>query len=83
MTRKELLAVEYFAKYFKHCLMANNSLPALTTVLCLSCSISRTKKANLLELETLSIYEMRIEHRPGKQLANADALSRKSPSNVA
>jgi hypothetical protein len=76
MTRKELLAVVYFTKYFKNYLYGkqftvrtdHSSLRWLLNL--------KNPEGQLARwLETISMYEMRIEHRPGKHHANADALS--------
>lgn len=77
VTRKELLAVVYFTKYFKHYLYGrkfilrtdHSSLSWLTTF--------KNPEGQLAWwLEVLSTYNMEIQHRPGKQHLNADALSR-------
>jgi hypothetical protein len=78
VTRKELLAVYKYVKHFNHYLYGRKFLirtdhQALVWLL-------NWKKPNtsqycswIAELET---YDMQIEHRPGKQHVNADALSR-------
>ena len=78
VTRKELLAVVYFAKYFKHYLYGKQ-FTVRTDHSSLRWLLNFKNPEGQLArwLETLSIYKMRIEHRPGKQHANADALSRK------
>ena len=78
VTRKELLAIVHFVKYFRHYLYGRPFL-------------LRTDHGSLRWLfnfkepggqvarwiETLSSYDFEIQHRPGKQHGNADALSRK------
>ena len=77
-TRKELLAVVYFTKYFKHYLLGRRF-------------VVRTDHAALQWLRRmpepvgqqarwigfLEEFEYEIAHRPGKQHGNADALSRR------
>ena len=76
-TRKELLAVVYFTKYFKHYLYGrkftlrtdHNSLRWLTNFKSPEGQLARW-------LEVLSTYDMEVQHRPGKQHRNADGMSR-------
>ena len=75
MTRKELLAVVYFTKYYKHFLYGNefkirtdySSLKWL-----LNCKNPEGQLARWFE----SNFQMTIEHRAGSKHRNADALSR-------
>ena len=78
VTRRELLAIVYFVKYFRHYLYGRQFL-------------LRTDHGSLRWLfnfkepegqvarwiETLSTFTFEIEHRPGKQHGNADDLSRR------
>src|SRR6266516_3276162 len=77
VTRKELLAVVYFTKYFRHYLLGAQF-------------VIRTDHAPLRWLkltpepigqqarwlEKLEEFQFRVEHRPGRHHTNADALSR-------
>ena len=77
VTRKELLAVINFVKYFRHYLYGraftvrtdHGSLRWLMKFKNPEVQIARW-------LETLSSYEFKIEHRPGRVHRNADGLSR-------
>lgn len=77
VTRKELLAVVNFVKHFKPYLYGrkftvrtdHGSLRWLLNFKNPEGQIARW-------IETLGSYEMHIEHRPGTQHRNADALSR-------
>ena len=77
VTRKELLAVVHFCKYFKHYLYGkrftvrtdHGSLRWLMNFKSPEGQLARW-------LEVLSVFDMTIEHRPGTQHRNADALSR-------
>ena len=77
VTRKELLAIVYFVKYFRHYLYGRQFL-------------LRTDHGSLRWLfnfkepegqvarwiEALSTFDFDIQHRPGRQHGNADGLSR-------
>lgn len=78
VTRKELLAVVYFTKYFKHFLYGKQ-FTVRTDHSSLRWLLNFKNPEGQLArwLESLSVFDMKIEHRPGKQHANADALSRK------
>ncbi|MCG8044653.1 MAG: hypothetical protein JAY66_03025, partial [Candidatus Thiodiazotropha taylori] len=77
VTRKELLALVHFVKYFRHYLYGktftartdHGSLRWLTNFKNPEGQIARW-------LETLSSYMMKIEHRPGRLHGNADGMSR-------
>ena len=77
VTRKELLAVVYFVKYFKHYLLGrkftlrtdHGSLTWLYKFKEPDGQISRW-------IQQLSAYDFTILHRPGKKHGNADAMSR-------
>ena len=79
VTRKELLAVVHFVKYFRHYLYGkrftvrtdHGSLRWLLNF--------KNPEGQLARwIEVLSTYDMEIQHRPGAQHKNADALSRHS-----
>ena len=79
VTRKELLAVVHFVKYFRHYLYGkrfkvrtdHDSLRWLLNF--------KNPEGQLARwIEVLSTYDMEIQHRPGTQHKNADALSRHS-----
>jgi transposase InsO family protein len=77
VTRKELLAILTFVRQFRHYLLGrkflirtdHNSLAWLTRFKNPDGQLARW-------LEELSQFNMEVSHRPGKQHANADALSR-------
>ena len=77
VTRRELLAIVFFVSQFRHYLYGrkfkirtdHGSLRWLLRF--------KNPEGQLAHwLEVLSTYDMEIEHRPGKQHQNADALSR-------
>ena len=82
VTRREMLAVVYFTKYFKHYLLGRKF-------------IVRTDHGSLTWLQNfkepdgqihrwiqqLSQFHMKIEHRPGNRHGNADAMSRLKTDN--
>ena len=77
VTRKELLALVHFVKYFRHYLYGktftirtdHGSLRWLMKF--------KNPEGQLARwLEVLSSYSMKIEHRPGRLHGNADGLSR-------
>ena len=76
-TRKELLAVVRFTRHFKHYLLGlrftlrtdHNSLLWLMGFRKIEGQLARW-------IEELSVYNMEIVHRPGKDHVNADGLSR-------
>ena len=78
VTRKELLALVYFVKYFRHYLYGQKftartdhaSLRWLTNFKNPEGQVARW-------LEVLSMFSMAIEHRPGRLHVNTDGLSRK------
>ena len=78
VTRKELLALVYFVKYFRHYLYGkqftartdHGSLRWLMNFKNPEGQVARW-------LEVLSSYSMKIEHRPGRLHGNADSLNRK------
>ncbi|KAK3106230.1 hypothetical protein FSP39_015710 [Pinctada imbricata] len=77
VTRKELLAVVHYVKYFRHYLYGrqfrirtdHGSLRWLINF--------KNPEGQLARwIEVLGMYDMKIEHRPGSQHRNADTLSR-------
>ncbi|PIK34749.1 hypothetical protein BSL78_28428 [Apostichopus japonicus] len=77
-TRKELLAVVYFVRYFRHYLLGKPFL--LRTdhgSLRWLFSFKEPEGQVARWIESLAPYEFKIEHRPGTKHLNADALSRK------
>ena len=78
VTRKELLTLVYFVKYFRHYLYgqkftartAHASLRWLTNFNNPEGQVARW-------VEVLSMFSMTTEHRPGRLHGNADSLSRK------
>ena len=77
VTRKELYAVVYFTKYFKHYLVGKQFLlrtdhSSIRWLL----SFKDPEGQVARWIEALSEFDMKIEHRPGKQHGNADGLSR-------
>lgn len=76
-TRKELLAVVWFVRQYRYCLLGN-----LFTVRTDHASLTwllrfREPKGQLARwIEELSRYKMILKHRAGKGHQNADALSR-------
>ena len=81
VTRKELLALVYFVKYFRHYLYGrefivrtdHGSLRWLMNFKNPEGQVARW-------LEVLSTYIFTVEHRPGRLHGNADSLSRKPVS---
>lgn len=77
VTRREMLAVVYFTKYFKHYLLGrpfrlrtdHGSLTWLQNFREPDGQIHRW-------IQQLSQFHMKIEHRPGNRHGNADAMSR-------
>ena len=77
VTRREMLAVVYFTKYFKHYLLGrgfklrtdHGSLTWLQNFKDPDGQIHRW-------IQQLSQFHMKIEHRPGNRHGNADAMSR-------
>ena len=77
VTRKELLAVVYFVKFFKHYLYGTKFL--LRTdhgSLRWLCNFRNPEGQIARWLEVLGTYDFEIQHRPGRQHGNADAMSR-------
>lgn len=82
-TKKELLSMVTFTKYFKHYLLGaefvlrtdHNSLRWLHNFQGIEGQLARW-------LEQLSSFQYKIVHRPGKQHSNTDALSRLPALNL-
>ena len=77
VTRKELLAVVHFIKYNRHYLYGKRFL--LRTdhgALRWLCNFKEPEGQLARWLEVLGTYDFNIQHRPGRQHGNADALSR-------
>jgi transposase InsO family protein len=78
VTRKELLAIVYFTRYFRHYLVGKpfqlrTDHSALTW-------LNKTRDPigqNARWLEQLGEFTFTIQHRPGQRHGNADALSRR------
>ena len=78
VTRKELLAVVYFIRYFRHFLVGRpfklrTDHSALTW-------LNKTRDPigqNARWLEQLGEFDFEVQHRPGQSHGNADALSRR------
>ena len=78
VTRKELLALVYFVKYFRHYLYGRK-FTARTDHASLRWLMNFKNPEGQVArwLEVLSSFSMAIEHRPGRLHGNADGMSRK------
>lgn len=79
ITRKELLAVVYFIRYFRHYLLGKPFL--LRTDHSALTWLHKTRDPigqNARWLEQLGEYAFDVEHRPGPRHGNADAMSRRT-----
>ena len=79
VTRKEMLALIHFVKYFRHYLYGRQFLirtdhSSLKWLL----NFKNPEGQVARWMETLASYDMKIEHRPGRLHQNADALSRRA-----
>ena len=77
VTRKEMLAIVYFVKYFKHYLLGRQFI--LRTDHGSLTWLHRFKDPDgqtCRWLQQLGSYDFKIVHRPGKKHSNADAMSR-------
>lgn len=77
VTRRELLAVVRFTRQYRHYLLGRQFVvrtdhSSLTWLL----SFKYPQGQLARWMEELSQYDLRVEHRPGKMHANADAMSR-------
>ena len=77
VTRKELLAVVYFVKYFRHYLYGKEFLVRTDhSSLRWLMQFKNPEGQFARWIDILSTYNFRIQHRPGRLHGNADALSR-------
>ncbi|KAK3083976.1 hypothetical protein FSP39_006179 [Pinctada imbricata] len=78
VTRKELLAVVHFIKYFRHYLYGRKCLLRTDHGSLKWLLRFKDPEGQLARwLEVVSSYDNEIQHRPGKQHGSADSLSRK------
>jgi len=77
VTRKELLAVVFFVKYFKHYLYGRRFLIRTDHSSLKWLLHFKNPEGQLARwIDVLSQYQFEIQHRPGRLHRNADALSR-------
>ena len=77
ITRRELLAVVHFVKYFKHFLMGRKFLLRTDHASLRWLKSFKEPEGQLARwLEVLDTYDFELQHRPGVKHANADAMSR-------
>ena len=84
VTRKELLALVYFVKYFRHYLYGREFIVSANHGSLFWLMNFKNPEGQVARwLEVLSTYNFKVEHRPGRLHGNADSLSRKpvSPCN--
>ena len=75
VTRKELLAVVHFVKHFRHYLYGRQFLVRTYHSSLLWLMQFKNPQNQLARwLEILSEFDFQIQHRPGRQHSNADAL---------
>ena len=78
VTRRELLAVVHFLKYYRHYLYGRAVIVRTDhAALRWLCNFKEAEGQLARWLEVLSSYDLKIEHRPGARHQNADALSRR------
>jgi transposase InsO family protein len=78
VTRKELLSVVTYVKHFRHYLYGREfTVRTDHSSLRWLMNFKDPEGQWARWLETLAMFNMKIEHRPGSQHRNADALSRK------
>ena len=78
VTRKELLALVYFVKYFRHYLYGQKFTARTDHASLRWLANFKNPEGQVARwLEVLSTFSMTIEHRPGRLHGNADGLSRK------
>lgn len=78
ITRKELLSIVHFTRYFRHYLLGKRFL--LRTDHSALTWLHRTRDPigqNARWLEQLGEFDLDVQHRPGQRHGNADALSRR------
>ena len=77
VTRKELLAVTHFVKHFKHYLYGKEFLVRTDhSSLRWLMQFKNPEGQFARWIDVLSIYNFKVQHRPGRLHANADAMSR-------
>ena len=76
VTRKELLAVVYFVKHFRHLLGRKFTIRTDHSSLKWLMKFKNPEGQLARWIDVLSTYDMDIVHRPGKLHQNADAMSR-------
>ena len=77
VTRKELLALVHFVKYFRHYLYGKRFLVRTDHGSLRWLMNFKNPEGQVARwIELLSSFDMKIEHRPGKTHKNADGLSR-------
>ena len=77
ITRRELLAVVYFVKYFRHYLYGKKFLLRTDHASLRWIRNFKEPEGQLARwLEVLDTYDFTLEHRPGAKHGNADAMSR-------
>lgn len=77
VTRKELLAIVYFVKQYKHYLYGKKFLLRTDHGALRWLFQFKDPEGQVARwLETLAIFDFDIQHRPGRQHQNADSLSR-------
>ena len=77
VTRRELFAIVYFVKHFKQYLYDVKFLVRTDHgSLCWLFNFKEPEGQVARWIETLSTYQFEVQHHPGKQHSNADALSR-------
>ena len=77
VTRKELLAVVYFCKYFKHYLLGNKFLLRTDHASLRWLKSFKEPEGQVARwLEVLDMFDYDLQHRPGRLHGNADAMSR-------
>ena len=81
VTRKELLALVFFVKYFRHYLYGSDfTVRTDHSSLRWLMNFKNPEGQVARWLEILSTYTFTVEHRPGRLHGNADSLSRKPDS---
>ena len=77
VTRKELLALVHFVKYFRHYLYGKKvSCHDISWFIALANEFQTPERQVARWIKLLSSFDMKIEHRSGAVRKNADGLSR-------
>ena len=77
VTRREMLAVVHFCKYFRHYLLGRKFLLRTDHASLRWLKSFKEPEGQVARwLEVLDTYNFQLEHRPGVRHANADAMSR-------